>query len=531
VKTFEPDDHLKKANTDVLLVTVTAVEARELLGVAKKKIGDYETVYEGDQVYYNLGRLGDAQIYMVRSEMGSGGPGGSTMTISEAIDRLSPSAVIMVGIAFGVNREKQQIGDILISTHLWAYELQRVGTGADGSLSIIPRGNRVPASHILLSRFRSAELWWTQAKLRFGLLSSGEKLIDNIDFRDQLLAKEPEVVGGEMEGVGLYSAASRKGIDWIIVKAICDWADGKKREKKDQYQQEAAHNAAELTLSVIARGGFSPKAISVLSRESKDVGESPNQNSHPYREEWVVLVQDKLAPADMNSVLKALEPDIPCGEPVFLYPEAPSWQQAVEYQRKFVKELLIESRQSRCARFAVFSVAPIPLILHLGFMLADIRTRCFKLHIDTNSWVWPTIEPHLVDYAIHLRGLPEKTFEEECEVTIRVSLSARITADETEEVASDLPVQIDMFVDEPSRKWLRSHRQLDTIADTFREILEALQIRVPRCRKIHLFYAGPAPGAFVIGQLLNPRMIPPIQLYEYDRNSKPRYEKAIILPL
>jgi hypothetical protein len=112
-----------------------------------------------------------------------------------------------------------------------------------------------------------------------------------------------------------------------------------------------------------------------------------------------------------------------------------------------------------------------------------------------------------------------------------VSLSARITADETEEVASDLPVQIDMFVDEPGRKWLRSPKQLDTIADTFRKILETLQIRVPRCRKIHLFYAGPAPGAFVIGQLLNPRMVPPIQLYEYDRNSKPRYEKAVILPL
>jgi nucleoside phosphorylase len=36
--------------------------------------------------------------------------------------------------------------------------------------------------------------------VRFGLVLTGEKLVDDIDYRDQLVALEEEVVGGEMEG-------------------------------------------------------------------------------------------------------------------------------------------------------------------------------------------------------------------------------------------------------------------------------------------------------------------------------------------
>jgi nucleoside phosphorylase len=514
---------------DILLVTVTSVEARAVLDIAREKVGEPETIYDSDQVYYDLGHIGGAQTYMIRSEMGSGGPGGSTLTVSEAIDKLSPSIVIMVGIAFGVDRDKQQIGDILVSKQICEYELQRVSTNVDGSLSIIPRGSRVQASSSLLSRFRDAELWWCRSKVRLGLLFSGDKLIDNIDFRDQLRSLEPEAIGGEMEGVGLYSAAARKKVDWILVKGICDWADGKKYDDKHQNQHTAAYNAAELTLTVIERGGFTSCLIDEKSKDSKGIGEKLEKAPQDSYEQWFVLIHDQLSPADITSVLDALKPDLPYGDPVLLRPTMETWQQAVDYQREVVGELLLKSRQSLCSRFAIFSVAPIPLIVHLGFMLADTRTRCFKLHIDTKSWTWPTVITERVDHNIHLQGLPETTVMEACEVLIRVSLSARIKKWETAEVVPDLPVQIDMFIDEPSRMWLRRPDQLDTLMDRFRSLLEIVQLRVPNCQKIHLFYAGPAPGAFVIGQLINPRMMPPIQLYEYNRNKSPRYEPAVIL--
>ena len=39
--------------------------------------------------------------------------------------------------------------------------------------------------------------------------------------------QEPELIGGEMEGVGLISVAERYKKDWILVKGISDWGVGK----------------------------------------------------------------------------------------------------------------------------------------------------------------------------------------------------------------------------------------------------------------------------------------------------------------
>jgi hypothetical protein len=153
----------------------------------------------------------------------------------------------MVGIAFGVNDQKQSIGDILVTEQLRLYDLQRVGL-QDGQYEIILRGDKPHASGWLINHFKSADLIWDGAKVRFGVVLTGEKLVDNIDFRDQLRSFEPEAIGGEMEGAGLYVACQDKKVDWILIKAICDWADGNKAQDKDLRQQTAAQNAAEFVL-------------------------------------------------------------------------------------------------------------------------------------------------------------------------------------------------------------------------------------------------------------------------------------------
>jgi nucleoside phosphorylase len=91
------------------------------------------------------------------------------------------------------------------------------------------------------------------------LLLSGNKLVDNVDYRRQLTALAPDAIGGEMEGFGVYSAAARKNVDWVVVKAICDWADGRKRVRKKARQTEAATRSAEAVLHTLERGGFVPR--------------------------------------------------------------------------------------------------------------------------------------------------------------------------------------------------------------------------------------------------------------------------------
>ena len=172
--------------------------------------------------------------------MGSSGPGGMQQSVDKAIRALEPGAVIAVGIAFGVCEKDQIIGDILLSKQLQLYELQRAGK------EIVLRGDRPHATPRLINHFEAFnQISWRGAKLRPGLILSGEKLVDDMNYRDQLITLQPEAVGGEMEGTGLYVASADHKVDWIVIKAICDWADGNKTINKTQRQKKAAKNAAE----------------------------------------------------------------------------------------------------------------------------------------------------------------------------------------------------------------------------------------------------------------------------------------------
>ncbi|MCP4699107.1 MAG: hypothetical protein GY862_19980 [Gammaproteobacteria bacterium] len=237
---------------NLLIVTVTKQEARAVLesfcGSASRET---TRKFIGAKTYHDLGVHGGAPVFMVQSETGSATPGGALLTVNQAIRDLQPQAIIMCGIAFGLDPQRQRLGEILIAKQIQAYESAK----ADGQRGWMARGDRVTASSRLLDRFRGGDIYWDdeEAKTRFGLVLSGEKLVNDADFRDALLRQEPEAIGGEMEGVGLYAAARDAGVEWILVKAICDWADG---DKDDKAQATAARNAARFVLHTVQAGGW-----------------------------------------------------------------------------------------------------------------------------------------------------------------------------------------------------------------------------------------------------------------------------------
>jgi uncharacterized protein YjbI with pentapeptide repeats len=96
--------------------------------------------------------------------------------------------------------------------------------------------------------------------------------VDNVDFRQQLKDFEPEAIGGEMEGAGLYAACQDAKTDWILVKSICDWADGHKNRKKSENQWRAAQNAAAFVVQVLQQAPLKrePSMTLIVSPASLD---------------------------------------------------------------------------------------------------------------------------------------------------------------------------------------------------------------------------------------------------------------------
>ena len=239
----------------LLLVSATDVEVQAVLNMVP---GALSTVI-GNRTYYDLGMVGRTQTYLVQAT--GMGPTGVRSCIEEGIRVLAPCALILVGIAFGLRPEHQQIGDILLSRQVQDYDPQRWGLGDDQEVVIYGRGNRVAATEWLLDRFIAGKHRWTgTARIQTGLLLSGSLLVDHPGVRDQLRHLAPEALGGEMEAATLCDLAQRHHVSWIAVKAISDWADGNKCQHEQEHQRLAAEHAARFVLYVIGQPGFLPRA-------------------------------------------------------------------------------------------------------------------------------------------------------------------------------------------------------------------------------------------------------------------------------
>jgi len=245
-----------------------------------------------------------------------------------------------------------------------------------------------------------------------------------------------------------------------------------------------------------------------------------------------VLVQDVMSPIDLQNITTALDPEIPFGAPFYIRPDMDEmdWSMAVEYQKSMVKEIR-EKTWDLSPRYAVFSIAPIPLVIHLGFLLTDqVNINYFQYDRIGQTWRWSDTELSKTDLKFSSSGIPEEAILDEVEVAICVSLSAKITDEQVADYLDNVAVKIELStVSEPSRLWLKQPQQLLEFKKEFFKVLENTLSKVKNCTKIHLFYAGPTGGAIIMGQLVNPRMCPPVVTYEFSFQKSPQYTPAITL--
>lgn len=239
----------KDVQPDVALIVATEIELLQTLRVMNpisRQRRLWKVMHDCDTFY--VGRFGSFPAVVALSAMGSQGAGGSTLSVEATIRTWKPRIVILVGVAFGASRKKHLPGDVLVAEHVIPYESQRIGD------KMIFRNPVPPSSAILLNRFRHALDWrftrpdQSNCGKHVGPMLSGEKLVDNSEFKNSLLAQYPNAIGGEMEGAGLWSAASRARKEWIIVKGVCDWGDGRKHEA---FQPLAAAAAVSLCHHVL----------------------------------------------------------------------------------------------------------------------------------------------------------------------------------------------------------------------------------------------------------------------------------------
>jgi hypothetical protein len=250
--------------------------------------------------------------------------------------------------------------------------------------------------------------------------------------------------------------------------------------------------------------------------------------TEPFRQDipWTMIVQDEENRIDVKEAKQALGAGKRAAavEEIGISPAQQGWEAAARRQEQRIERILTNTPAER-RRFAVFSMTRIPLAVQLGYLLSDrAHSQCYHYHRQRGSWSWLTEGQ---EEKLELRRVWRRLRKGSGPVCVRVSLSARVEFDDVSKVLTPA-VDVEIAAERQSVYWLRREDQLLQLAQVYQRTLREIRERTVT-NSIHLFYAGPAAGAVCFGQAYNPRMNPPVQLYEYRRGRRPAYEPVLLL--
>lgn len=242
---FEPigADDISPQEVDVLILTVNDRELAAALHPDLFAPRPFESVPRVAQVRYQpngrlhdiwLGRYGRASVMICRSQAGANGDFGedtfgAQIVVRALLQRYRPQAVLAVGVAFGMSRDTQKYGDVLVSSTIIPYDIGRVSH--DGTFTERAQAVKLnPELVDLFTRRTLTDTWQAThplggvATVHVGPILSADKLVDSADMKEGLRKRHPTSVGGEMEGWGVCLET----VEFLVIKAITDWADGSK---------------------------------------------------------------------------------------------------------------------------------------------------------------------------------------------------------------------------------------------------------------------------------------------------------------
>ena len=167
-------------------------------------------------------------------------------------EHLFPTAVISLGICFGTNENKYELGDVVISEKIYPYFMGSKITekgyfvNDDNVFAINQALKRDIQGNIIdTNQFNNL-----QYKVYMGNYITGEAIVSKKEARDALVKDTTlqEVIAGEMEGYGVFKECNSHDSSncCLVVKSICDWAILKNFDCKNIMEERATEKGIEI---------------------------------------------------------------------------------------------------------------------------------------------------------------------------------------------------------------------------------------------------------------------------------------------
>lgn len=171
---------------------------------------------------------------------------------------------------------------------------------------------------------------------------------------------------------------------------------------------------------------------------------------------------------------------------------------------------------NRLIHFSVFPLAPIPLIMKLGFLMGDkVHSEIYQYRRHPNTWNWQ--KKNSGAFFLECRHQPRKQGKG---VALIFSLSAPISAAEKNRFADLVKAKYvyELCADKPSVDCISTRDDLAEFWHAYQRLVEHIRIDHPRTKEVSVYAAVPVSAAFEIGRRYMPGIYPHFRVYDKDYN-------------
>ena len=177
-------------------------------------------------------------------------------------------------------------------------------------------------------------------------------------------------------------------------------------------------------------------------------------------------------------------------------------------EKQFARRVRDRIADGEIAHLSVFSLAPQPLLIHLGTLLGDIiPCDVYQLHREPQTWVWPS-GGDIPGYMI--REPQSKTGK----AALVLSLSATIDLKRVTFVLGEDASIWTITVQTPHNDLMKSREQLAGLRAVLRRVFDQIKFAQGQSAVLHIFPAAPVSACLEVGRVRMPKADMPWQLYD-----------------
>jgi len=203
-----------------------------------------------------------------------------------------------------------------------------------------------------------------------------------------------------------------------------------------------------------------------------------------------------------------------------------NWEVCEAEQRQKIKDIL--NNEDIVKDFMIFSIHRIPLVIHLGYLFRDgdppKSPFQYQRFNKLDTWRWIEIDELKAEDHIRIDDSKINLSNLNKDFVILIELSGVIEENLYKKHVPNPGGIFRISAGKPSRLWLKYKQQLEEFTTIYYDALDQIKRQNPYSKRFHVFYNGPTPPAFKIGQAINKTIFPEFVLYNYNNSN---YERVI----